>query len=135
MANLLGDGFSNYVRKQINNRQKVHGKQNRSNKEIAYLNSRTAWIKVVSGVSVDNSRLKMLGLQGSIPEGLDLAKKFVLFNGTSEVKTNKNGSDGKIIQREGIYKGSLSTKNQQIQFLAVMLRSRELALPFQESSK
>ena len=102
MANLLGDGFSNYVRKQINDRQKLHGKQNRTTKELAYLNSRTAWIKMVSGVSVDNSRLRMLGLENVFSEGLDLAKEFVLFNGISKVKTNKDGSNGKITQREGI---------------------------------
>tara|TARA_R100001443_G_scaffold41079_1_gene54484 strand:+ start:4410 stop:8693 length:4284 start_codon:yes stop_codon:yes gene_type:complete len=111
MANLLGDGFSNYVRKQIIKRQEVHGKQNRSQKELAYLNSRTAWIKLVSGVSIDNSRLKMLGLQGVFSEGLSLAKEFVLFNGTSKVKTKSNGSNGKITQREGIFKGPLSNRN------------------------
>jgi len=111
MANLLGDGFSNYVRKQIIKRQEVHGKQNRSQKELAYLNSRTAWVKLVSGVSIDNSRLKMLGLQGVFSEGLSLAKEFVLFNGTSKVKTKSNGSNGKITQREGIFKGPLSNRN------------------------
>ena len=55
MANLIGEGFNNYVRRQINDRQKVYGSGAngaRSQKELTYLNSRTAWIKVASSVSV-----------------------------------------------------------------------------------
>jgi hypothetical protein len=111
MANLLGDGFSNYVRKQIKDRQKIHGKKNRTPEEISYLNSTTSWIKVASAVSVDESRLKMLGLEGTFSPGLDLAKEFVLFNGTSKVTTNKEGSGGKLTQRQGINMGGSAYKN------------------------
>ena len=58
MANLIGEGFNDYVRRQINDRQKIYGSGAQSNtlrteKEITYLNSRTAWIKVASSVSLD----------------------------------------------------------------------------------
>ncbi len=93
MANILGEGFNNYVRKQVNERQKVHGSgvdQNRTPQEISYLNSRTGWIKVASSVSIDNTkngrlRLKKLGLESEFGTGEDLAKHFVLFNGISRL--------------------------------------------------
>jgi hypothetical protein len=93
MANILGEGFNNYVRKQVNERQKVHGSgvdQNRTPQEISYLNSRTGWIKVASSVSIDNTkngrlRLKKLGLESEFGTGEDLAKHFVLFNGISKL--------------------------------------------------
>jgi hypothetical protein len=111
MANLLGDGFNNYVRKQINNRQKVFGSKNRTTSEIAYLNSRTAWVKMASSVSVNNKRLQKIGLKGIIPEGIGLAKKFILFNGTSELFTNSAGQKGKFIQRSGINYNNNSFNN------------------------
>jgi len=108
MSNLLGEGYTNYVRKQINNRQKVYGKNKRSIKDIKYLNSRLAWVKVASSVSVDSDEigketLQKLGLQGIFNPGMDLAKSFILFNGTSAL----NG--GPLKQREGIWNGSNSS--------------------------
>jgi hypothetical protein len=91
--------------------KKIHGKKNRTPEEISYLNSTTSWIKVASAVSVDESRLKMLGLEGTFSPGLDLAKEFVLFNGTSKVTTNKEGSGGKLTQRQGINMGGSAYKN------------------------
>ena len=60
MGNLLGEPFKKYVADQINDRQAVHGKANRSINEIQYLNSRNAWVKLASGTSMDESRLKLL---------------------------------------------------------------------------
>ena len=111
MANLIGEGFNNYVRKQINDRQKVYGSGangTRSQKELTYLNSRTAWIKVASSVSVISKkdenelaklRLKNLGLGSQVSLGKDLAKKFVLFNGVSSLERNQGST---LKQREGI---------------------------------
>lgn len=111
MANLIGEGFNNYVRRQINDRQKVYGSGAngaRSQKELTYLNSRTAWIKVASSVSVlskqdENKlarlRLKNLGLGSQVSLGKDLAKQFVLFNGVSSLENNQGST---LKQREGI---------------------------------
>ncbi len=102
MANIIGEGFNDYVRKQINHRQEIHGKkENRSIKEISYLNAKTAWVKVASSVSIKSEkseltelRLKKLDISGIGP-GTDLAKNFVLFNGTSRLQgktlTQKSG--------------------------------------------
>jgi hypothetical protein len=89
MANIVGEEFKPYVAEQINLRQEIHGKLNRTTKELSYLNSRTSWIKLASGVDVDQSRLDL------VPEiaansnylGIGLATDFVLFNGTSGINT------------------------------------------------
>ena len=60
MGNLLGEPFKDYVSKQINDRQAVHGKANRTVEELQYLNSRNAWIKLASGTSFDQTRLDLL---------------------------------------------------------------------------
>mgnify|MGYP003633461107 CR=1 FL=1 len=97
MSNIIGEGFKEYVAKQVNLRQEVHGKKNRTRKELLYLNSRTSWIKLASGVSVEQSRLDLIpGITNStryVDQGL--AKNFILFNGTQEFnKSPKSGIVG-----------------------------------------
>tara|TARA_R110002020_G_scaffold155872_3_gene337256 strand:+ start:99 stop:4118 length:4020 start_codon:yes stop_codon:yes gene_type:complete len=99
MGNIVGEPFEEYVHDQINARQRIYGKtQNRSLEEISYLNSRNAWIKLASGVSIDQRRidlinaadplgnplLKELGLLGTQGKGKTLAEYYVLFNGIGE---------------------------------------------------
>ena len=85
---IVGEAYKQYVKDQIKVRQKVHasglGTDNRTPEQISYLNSRNAWIKCASSVSVEDSkRLSDVGLPESL-KGVELAKKFVLFNGISE---------------------------------------------------
>jgi hypothetical protein len=86
MGNLLGEPFKDYVDAQINVRQDVHGKANRSLQELQYLNSKNAWIKLASGTSFDESRIELL-MKGGNPlvskndTDYNLAIKNVLFNG------------------------------------------------------
>ena len=95
MANIVGEPFDKYVSKQILDRQKIHGQgvtlANRDNLTLSYLNSKTSWIKLSSGVSiVSNERLNRIGLDGhpafAGPDGTNtgLSNFFVLFNGTSD---------------------------------------------------
>ena len=80
---IIGEQFQIYVSDQINKRQEIHGKENRSVEDLQYLNSKTAWVKLASGVSLKgDERIKDLGWNG-IGQGTDLAKKYVLFGGTS----------------------------------------------------
>ena len=103
MGNLLGEPFKDYVNKQINVRQDVHGKANRSIPELQYLNSKNAWIKLASGTAFDEKRLELLNknnnplLDGVVP-GQDLAIRNVLFNGLTSFGKEKyvelKGSEG-----------------------------------------
>lgn len=97
MPNIIGEEFKEYVAKQINLRQEVHGKKNRTPIDLTYLNSRTSWIKLASGVEVEQSRLDLIpGITNNTRyTGQGLAKNFILFNGTQEFnKSPKAGIVG-----------------------------------------
>ena len=112
MGNLLGEPFKDYVDAQINVRQEVHGKVNRDLKDLQYLNSKNAWIKLASGTSFEQERLDLLLspspsiknplLTGVVP-GQDLAIKNVLFNGLTTFKELRPSFDSITqTQRAGI---------------------------------
>ena len=77
MGNLLGEPFNRYVSDQIYVRQEVHGKKtNRTSSDIAYLNSRNAWVKLASGAFLEEKRLKLeskLAYKGRFGQSPDLA--------------------------------------------------------------
>jgi len=89
--NIFGEGFPEEIIKQIDYRQKVYGSgytdnvssELRNEDQILYLNANSAWCKLSSGVDIsssadiNNPTIKSLKLNGD-----ELAKKFVLFNGT-----------------------------------------------------
>lgn len=101
---VVGEPFKDYVDNQIIVRQKIHGSgfsQNRTPQEIAYLNSRTSWIKMASSTFIQKSgkgteRLQKLGL-GEGYKGMELAKKAVLFNTLSEY-----GKDTTFSNKKGV---------------------------------
>ena len=90
--NLIGEEFEKYVRKQINVRQEIHGSGTSNNprsiEHLNYLNSKTAWVKLASGVKITEERLKREGMD-SITSGMDLAKKRVLFGGVASLEEEK----------------------------------------------
>lgn len=99
--NIVGEPFKEYVNGQIRVRQQSHGsgfnQTNRSEKDLVYLNSRNAWIKMASSVMVldeegGEKKLKELDLDINF-KGDQLAKKAVLFNGVTEFgnKTQPGG--------------------------------------------
>ena len=102
-GNLLGQPFSPYVNGQIKARQKVHGKQSeRTLDEIKYLNSRNAWVKLASGVSLKQGRLDLLKgnpiVDKAIP-GSNLAQNNILFNGLSSIdKTIDSGEHVEMLK-------------------------------------
>jgi hypothetical protein len=88
MGKILGEPFKKYVVDQINQRQEAHGSGTngdvRDLDQLTYLNSKTAWVKLASGVFVTDERRK----EEKLREGFDgdtLAKRNVLFGGTSDM--------------------------------------------------
>jgi hypothetical protein len=72
MSNVFGEPLDTDIQSQIEIRQKVYGSgyiSSRSSDQLVYLNSNTSWCKLVSSVDVNGNN--------------ELAKKFVLFNGTA----------------------------------------------------
>ncbi len=90
MGNIVGEPFKDYVKKQINLRQEIHGKKIRTEKELIYLNSRTSWVKLASGTSIEQDRLDLIPELKNSPEflGTGLARNFLLFNGTNTLDKN-----------------------------------------------
>ena len=92
--NIFGEGFPDEIQKQIKYRQEVYGSgyasaTSRTNEQILYLNSNTSWCKLISGVdisssiAINNPTIKNIGLNDN-----ELARKFVLFNGTQDEDGN-----------------------------------------------
>lgn len=100
MPNIIGEGFSKYVLDQIEMRESKLGAAVRDEENVAWQFGRTSWVKMASGVDIkDLTRFNQTALGGLTAKEIGdarLAKKFVLFNGTSD--------EGKNIQRSGLYR-------------------------------
>lgn len=94
--NIVGEGLPDAIIDQVNQRQKIYGSGYtpgvpRTNEQIIYLNANTSWCKLVSSVNipkpqlVDNKTIQALKQYS----GNELAKKFVLFNGTNSDITDQ----------------------------------------------
>lgn len=106
MPNIIGEEFSSYVCTQINTRQAAHGagagRDTRTNSELIYLNSKSAWVKFASGIYVEGFRIAAGGKDEAILDGysgITLAKKFVLFNTVSELEKG-------VLKQRGTYSGN-----------------------------
>ena len=108
MGNLLGEPFKQYVSKQIQDRQKIYGKKfERTNEELQYLNSRNAWVKLASGVNIDQNRLiQLVGTNNPIVTGVQpgkqLAMENVLFNGVTSYTEGWNEKKIKEARSKGM---------------------------------
>jgi len=88
--NIVGEGINKTISEQIKVRQKIYGSINRTVEQLEYLNSRTAFAKLISSVNVTSEfkpeSKELQGILGKI-QGNNLAKDFVLFNGTQDADT------------------------------------------------
>jgi len=98
MPDIIGERLEQYVVNQILDRQQLHGKGTygenidfslRTPQIISTLNSNTAWVKLASGVKIEQNVLDNLGLSSQYSTGLDLAEKNILYSGLSEYDGNK----------------------------------------------
>jgi len=90
--NIVGENFPEFVKKQVEQRELFYGKKERDPQTLVYLNSNISWIKLGSSVNIDPNSQKYKDLE--IPEGFggaELAKRAVLFNGTSFQDTQFSG--------------------------------------------
>jgi hypothetical protein len=85
--NIVGEGINKIISEQIKVRQKIYGSINRTVEQLEYLNSRTAFAKLISSVNVTSEfkpeSKELQGILGKIQDN-NLAKDFVLFNGTQD---------------------------------------------------
>jgi hypothetical protein len=99
MSNIIGESFDDYVKTQVDVRQKVLGLTNRRPEDLVYLNSKTAWLRLASSVDIDGKYFVNTNPISSLQSktGDILATQFVLFGGTSDGGKNlATGSFGVI---------------------------------------
>jgi len=94
---ILGESFKPYVRNQINIRQdKLSLDQTRDNDVLKYITSKTSFLRLTSGVDIDEKVAQNLGVIGF--EGSALAKQYVLeaarFKPTPESNPNFTSNVG-----------------------------------------
>jgi len=97
---LVGEHIPDYVKNQIKVRQASYGSgispdSLRTDETLIYANSKNAFIKMASGVSISGNKLEEIGFSGADLDnlkGMGLAKKYVLFGGTAEMGFSQGGN-------------------------------------------
>ena len=92
MAGIVGEPLNSWVRDQVKERQRIHGKFNRDAADISYLNNRDAWIKMASGVFLENESSNPDSLS-QFGGGVKYPMDYVLFNGQTKY-TNESRVTG-----------------------------------------
>jgi hypothetical protein len=103
---LIGEHIPDYVQKQINIRQKTHGSgvfDPRTDDQLLVLNSKTAFIKLASGVWMGEEKLREIGGDEFAKKyiGTGLAREHVLFGGYARMGINSSDEEGILLQRTG----------------------------------
>lgn len=83
-TNICGTAFQPFVAKQIEKRKELVAKEERNNGTLQWLNNKSAWVKVSSGVNVD------LNNSNFIEKGDVLAKKYTLQAGLMDHSNGAN---------------------------------------------
>ena len=86
---IVGEELKDEIRKQIEARQILHGSGKstlRNSSQLKILNTQNSWVKLASGVTITPEKAEELGYPNL--SGEELAKKYVLFNGTSVFSQN-----------------------------------------------
>jgi hypothetical protein len=116
MGNIIGSPFANYVKKQIETRQKALGQfQNISADNLKYYTVKTPWLRLASSINLtdDNnpnsksvlSKLVKSGVPEDLITGDNLAKNFILQGGTVGIDNDSN-----VLLKKGLnYKNELFT--------------------------
>lgn len=86
MSNIIGESFDDYVKTQVDVRQKVLGLTNRRPEDLVYLNSKTAWLRLASSVNINKEYFSNTNPNSDLQNLTDdkLARKFILLGGTSD---------------------------------------------------
>lgn len=97
MANIIGLNPEDWAKDQVDLRQQLLGLKDRDAEVLSWMNSKTAWIRAVSSVSITAEKSEEL--TNSVEyAGRALAKEFVLFNGV----TSTNNENLNPLQKSGI---------------------------------
>ena len=110
--NIIGEGIQDFVSNQIKTRQIAYGSggvENRTLEQIEYLNAKTSFAKLVSSVDLEarfNPASKELQAIKNKYGSSNLAKEFILFNGTTDVNNQQRSGinrTGNLINHNAAY--------------------------------
>ena len=105
MGNIIGSNMDTWAINQIKLRQRLLGANPRDSKVLSWINNRTAWIRASSPVSISPDKSKELTGEKFRYADRQLAKEFVLFNGTVgllETVTGNSSLGFTPIQKAGV---------------------------------
>jgi hypothetical protein len=96
MAKILGLPFDDYVKGQIEIRQKKLAKSQKDPEDLVVFNSNTSWVRLTSGVQIDAAKATTLSEKLNITpteiQGNALAKNLVLWGGVTSF-SSVSGND------------------------------------------
>jgi len=103
--NVLGESFPNEIIEQIDVRQKKHGSQIKNDDINKYLHGNSSWVKLVSSVDISNRDIINSPTLKTIPNnmGNQLAKQYVLFNGTRPNKGSQRSGVAESQDNNNVY--------------------------------
>jgi len=98
MGKIVGEVFEEYVQKQITVRQNKLGNTTYDNDLLTYTTSKDSWLRLSSGVDVNEDRLTKLPNipLSEFPEGNSLASSYVLFGGANNINRSSKPKGGLI---------------------------------------
>ena len=98
MGKVVGEVFEEYVQKQITVRQNKLGNTTYDNDLLTYTTSKDSWLRLSSGVDVNEDRLTKLPNipLSEFPEGNSLASSYVLFGGANNINKSSKPKGGLI---------------------------------------
>lgn len=95
-TNIAGTPFQPFVKNQIEARKKIVAKEDRSQKDLLWLNNRSSWIRISSGTDVDDEN------QLFTEVGSTLSRKYILQAGLTDHSKVINQADNIFKLREGL---------------------------------
>lgn len=93
---IIGDGFKEWVKTQVETRQAKLSRNDRDDNNLKYINNKTSWTRLSSGVNVDPTKAAEKGVTNS--SNNLLAKKSVLFS----ARKYTDGTNNKASFTKGI---------------------------------
>lgn len=95
-TNIAGSPFQPFVKQQIEARKKLISKEDRSTKDLLWLNNRNAWIRISSGADVEDNNPYFIEV------GDTLSRKYILQAGLTDHSKVIDQDDNIFKLREGL---------------------------------
>ena len=109
MGSIIGANPVDWAKNQVDLRQQLLGLQSRTPEVLSWMNTKTAWIRAASPISISTEKSKELTLVEDYA-GRKLAQEFVLFNGVSSLDITQP-TENTPLQVSPIQKSGIATSN------------------------